>query len=268
MAKHRYPNTETRIAKLEKEGRGAGSGRTYVPWIKIHDFSSLGRVHRCMSAKSGREVHLLSDGESDLFLQLDASSAVADIREQFPLDRASTIIIAGELGVRHPAANGVDIVMTTDLLVTLAVGGLRAIAVKTKADLARKRVRQKLEIERVYWERRGVPWTLYVVERADRDLRMNYQEIAEWRAVDDLVDGTAEWDRRATAMLIELSVSVSGRLLDACVRAERAHGWQAGVGISACKRLMALGRARLVDGVRFDPRGTVMQIEILDGVAA
>jgi TnsA endonuclease N terminal len=268
MAKHRWRNTERRIAKLVKEGRGAGSGPTYLPWIKIHDFSSLGRVHRCVSAKSGREMHLLSDGESDLFLQLDASPLVADIREQFPLDRASTIVIAEDLGHRHPMANGVHTVMTTDLLVTWAKGGLRAIAVKTPSDLEKRRVHEKLEIERVYWERRDVPWSLYVALEPARDVRLNHQEVAEWRAVDDLVDGGPEWDRRAAAMIVELATSASERLVDVCMRAERAHGWQPGVGISACKRLMALGHVRLAEGVRFDPRRSALQLELVAGDAS
>lgn len=268
MAKHRWKNTEARIAKLMRQGRGAGAGADYVPWIKIHDFSSLGRVHRCVSAKSGREVHLLSDGESDLFLQLDASPLVADIREQFPLDRAATIGIAEELGYHHPSADGIDIVMTTDLLVTLRTGGSKAIAVKTELDLLRGRVREKLEIERVFWTQRATPWMLFVASEEDRErdraVRLNHQEVAEWRAAEDLIDDRVEWDRRATAMIVEIARGRDARLLDVCRRAEAAYGWEPGVGIAACKRLMAMGLARLADDRRFDPRQSVRQVELLE----
>lgn len=266
MAKRRYRNTEKRIAKLRKEGRGTGHGRSYVPWIKIHDFSSKGRVHRCISAKSGRVVHLMSDGESDLFLQLDSSLLVMDVREQFPLERFETIRIAEELGVRHPTADGTDVVMTTDFLVSLRGGSAKAIAVKTAGDLHNRRVRQKLDIERVYWERKGVPWQLYVPPSLDRGLRLDLQQVAEWRAVDDLVDDRAEWDRRASAMLVELSGAWESRLVDVCLRAERIYGWEPGVGIAACKRLMALGLVRLSEGCRFDPQQSVFQLELTEMV--
>ena len=266
MAKHRHRNTETRIRKLRNEGRGSGHGSCYIPWIKIHDFSSLGRVHRCISAKSGREVHLLSDNESDLFLQLDASPTVTDIREQFPLNRFETIGIAEELGVRHPAANGVDIVMTTDFLVSLRGGADKAIAVKSGSDLRKKRVRQKLDIERVYWDRKETPWNLYVPPPHDRGMRLDHQQVAEWRAVDDLIDDRAEWDRRASAMLVEIARAWDTRLLDVCLKAERIYGWEPGVGIAACKRLLALGLVRLAGGSRFDPRASVFQLEVMGAV--
>lgn len=262
MAKHRIRNSEQRIARLIAEGRGTGSGKNYVPWIKIHDFSSLGRVHRRMSAKSGREVHLLSDGEDDLFLQLDASPLVVDIREQFPLCRAVTIIIAEQLGYRHPAANGIDTVMTTDLVVTWVGGGLKAYAVKTASDLAKRSVQRKLEIERIYWTEKGVEWILFVSDEPNRNTRLNFQEPAEWRAVDDLVEGRAEWDRRAAIMMMVLLHTHEGRLADVCALTERKHGWDAGVGISACKRLMALGRLGCSGNSRFDPLKSVQQLEI------
>lgn len=268
MAKYRTRNTEARIARLRADGRGQGTGADYVPWLKIHDFSSLGRVHRRMSAKSGREVHLMSDGEDDVFLQLDTSPIVTDIREQFPLDRAATILIAEELGFRHPAANGVDVVMTSDFLVVWTGGASTAIAVKTPEDLRKRRTREKLEIERAFWSDKHVRWFLNVVDKPDRALRLNHQEIAEWRAVDDLREGPVEWELRASLMLVALLHAFDGRLIDVCVKAEREHAWEPGVGISACKRLMALGRVRHVGGGRFDPMKSVRQLEISAEVSA
>ncbi len=268
MAKHRIKNSEKRIARLIRDGRGLGFGASYVPRIKIHDFSSLGRVHRRMSAKSGREVHLLSDGEDDLFLQLDACALVADIREQFPLLRALTILIADELGYLHPAANGIDAVMTTDLLVTWIAGGMTAYSVKTPTDLRKRRVREKLEIERIYWTNKGVKWVLIVAEEPDRVARLNFQEPVEWRAVDDLIEGRAEWDRRAATMMSILLSTHDGRLADICARAERDHGWEPGVGISVCKRSMALGRLSCATGERFDPLKSGKRLIISEEVPA
>jgi len=64
------------------------------------------------------------------------------VRHQIPLDPTS----------------GALWVITTDFLVTLRSGDFKAIAVKEAKDLSDSRAIDKLEIERRYWHRRGVPW--------------------------------------------------------------------------------------------------------------
>ncbi|MEG3161334.1 TnsA endonuclease N-terminal domain-containing protein [Sphingomonas sp. LB2R24] len=265
MAKHRYPNTEKRIAKLVCEGRGQGHGKDYIPWIKIHDFSSLGRVHRPLSAKTRRVMHLLSDGENEVFLELDASPRVIDIREQYPLPRHTTIIIAEELGVRHPAANGVDAVMTTDLLVDLVGGRQVAFSVKTGEDMLKPRTIQKLEIERTYWARRGIECVL-VVDGKNVDHRMNRQQVAEWRNIDNLVGGDVI-EAESADMLFELANTVQNRLIDAIKKAEAKYGWVPGTGIRACKRLLATGLLIHVGDGRLNMRGPVTQVVIAGGAS-
>lgn len=103
MAKRRYGFDDEKLARFLKEERGQGHGKNYRPWLTIQDVSSLGRSSRIHSRKTGREHHLLSDIESDLFMLLDWSDSVTDIREQFPLDRDETRAIAADMGVRHPA---------------------------------------------------------------------------------------------------------------------------------------------------------------------
>lgn len=264
MAKYRRRNTEERIAKLHREGRGQGHGKDYVPWIKIHDLSSLGRVHRPLSSKTGRVMHLLSDGENDLFLRLDASARVIDIREQFPLPRQATMLIAEELGYRHPAVHGVDVVMTTDMVVDLIGARRIAFSVKQAGEMVKPRVAEKLEIERLYWTRRGVEWVL-MIEEKDRDARLNHQEIAEWRSVDGLVEGAAVWDQRGADLLVILADTVRGRLLDALKSAEAGYGWTPGTGISALKRLLAIGLVEHVGSGRLDVFGPVTQVAVADG---
>jgi hypothetical protein len=165
MARRRYAWTEKRIAKFEREGRGLGTGIDYVPWLKVSDLPSLGRSRRVFWPVSGREHHLFSDIEFYAFLHKCYDDATLDVREQFPLPRKETLEIAQALGVRHPRGNGVDIVMTTDLLVTCgsASGPAQfAYAVKPDETLNDTRTLQKLEIERLYWERKGTPWSIIV----------------------------------------------------------------------------------------------------------
>ena len=165
MAYRQSTVDEGKIARLQKEGRGLGRGAEYKPWLMIYDLPSKGRSHRVFGTKTRRIHHFLSDIEWRLFLHLDWCDEVADIREQFPLDRLVTRQIATSMGVRHPTDTGnkTPLVMTTDFLVdVLQEGKLRqeACAVKPSADLKRGRVLEKLEIERRYWIEKGVSYRI------------------------------------------------------------------------------------------------------------
>lgn len=163
MAKRQTGWTETKIARYLKEGRGQGELSNYKPWLTIQDVPSNGRVHRVMGWKTEREHHLLSDLEYSYFCLCDWADNVIDIREQFPLDREMTIAIADELGIKHPIDNksSTPIVMTTDFFLTVKESGkvsYLARTIKQRNDLNDRRVIEKFEIERMYWEKQGVDW--------------------------------------------------------------------------------------------------------------
>lgn len=92
--------TDEKIARLQAEGRGKGTGDKYKPWIQVSDLSSLGNSRRVYSQKTGRVHHLLSDVEWQLFLLLEFAPDVTDIREQYPLAREDTLSIAAELRIK------------------------------------------------------------------------------------------------------------------------------------------------------------------------
>ena len=180
MAKHRYGFDEDKLARFMKEGRGKGEGVEYRPWLTVQDVSALGRSARIHSRKTGREHHLLSDIETAMFLILDWSDSVTDIREQFPLDREETRRIAAEMGVRHPVdqQSRTDIVMTTDFLVTVRAGDKSinvARSIKPAKKLDNIRTLEKQEIERRYWTVKGVDWGVVT------DLDMPSQRIKNLR---------------------------------------------------------------------------------------
>lgn len=141
------------------EGRGQGEGADYKPWITIHDFPSNGVVSRILGRKTHRIHHLLSRNESNFFYILDDSPNITDIREQFPLRLSETLDIARDLGITHPHSNGFPFVMTTDFLLTTPQG-LAARTVKPSKELLKPRVREKFEIERIYWTTRGIDWKI------------------------------------------------------------------------------------------------------------
>lgn len=170
MARNRPSITAARIAKWIKEGRGQGRGFDYKSWLTTHDVPSKGQRNRIQGWRHGREHHLLSKLETMYFYLLEWALIVLEIREQFPLlPLEETETIAAECGFEHPTdpKSREHIVMTTDFLVTISRDGKDvelARSIKYVSELGSARVLEKLEIERLYWLRRGVDWGV-VTER-------------------------------------------------------------------------------------------------------
>ena len=158
MTRRRYSIDDDKIERFFKEGRGSGHGVDYKPWLTIKDVSSQGLSSRIYSKNTGRQHHLLSNLETSLFLLLDWNDRVIDIREQFPLDRQVTRMLAAKMGIVHPrdTHTQTDIVMTTDILVDIRHDGYTrpvALSVKPSNKLEDTRTLEKLELERRYWAR-------------------------------------------------------------------------------------------------------------------
>jgi len=180
MAYQRIALDEDKIARLYKEGRGQGRGADYLPWLTIYDVASKGRSHRVLGGKTGRIHHLLSDIEWRLFLYLDWCDDVTDIREQFPLNRTNTRRIAESLGIRHPTDNATktSLVMTTDFLVDVLRDGKtrqEACYVKPASELEKRRVLEKLEIERRFWSEQDIPLRIFTEQEFSPVLTKNLQ---------------------------------------------------------------------------------------------
>lgn len=192
MAKRKYEFDEQKLARFKKEGRGEGHGIDYKPWLTIQDVPSKGRSSRIPSTKIPREHHLLSDNERGIFLLLDWSDDVTDVREQFPLNRDITRRIAKEMGVAHPMdpRTRTDIVMTTDFLVDKRLGNKIieiARSVKSKADLDDPRTIEKQEIERRYWELKNTDWRMYIDTDIPKKRVENLRWLYEMKSFDGLV---------------------------------------------------------------------------------
>lgn len=188
----------SKIEKWIKEGRGTGVGPDYKPWLHIQDVSSLGRSTRLKGIKTGRQHEFLSDLERNYFYLTEYSDLVVDIREQFPLlPLEETIVIANELGIKHPTnpKNSEPIVMTTDFLITLDRGqGLMEVArtIKMKNELMKARVLEKFEIERMYWQRRDIDWGIVTEDEIPKIMARNisyihnYYDIREFDAFSEM----------------------------------------------------------------------------------
>jgi hypothetical protein len=178
MAKHNRKWNQCTYKRYISEGRGQGDGKDYKPWIRVQDFSSRGTISRIYGFKTGRVHHLLSNHEKYYFYLMEWSEKVIDIREQFPLsDVKMAINIAESAGIRYPAdrISGYPYVMTCDFMLTTSLG-CKARTIKQVSELSNKRVIEKLEIERRYWNRLGIDWKLVT----DRDIDVPKAQAIEW----------------------------------------------------------------------------------------
>lgn len=170
MAKRKRCYTRAVHQRKLKEGRGLGTGASFRGWYNVHDVASRGVCHRVRPTWTdiGRELHVMSNLERGWLFVFDWSESVIDIREQFPLHPVElTIEIAEQCGVRHPMEHRGDanqpIPLTTDFLLTIA-GPLhptyQARTIKYSEELSNRRVLEKFEMERRFWERQGVSWAV------------------------------------------------------------------------------------------------------------
>jgi len=175
-----------------KQGRGAGTGNRYQPWLTVRDLPSSGRSHRIWGFQTQRTHHLLSDLELSSFFLFDWNSSVTDIREQFPLKLDDTCELAEQAGIRHPEVRGQIQVMSTDFLVDTnrPEKAKMAVQVKTSSDLSNPRTIEKLELERRYWAMKGVPWYVLTDQQIPKSVTKNIAWLYPAQLVLDEVEAT------------------------------------------------------------------------------
>lgn len=154
-----------------RRGRGLGEQENYKPWILTRELNSIGTTANVIDWKHGRTIQLLSGAEEMYYYVLRWDDRVVDIREQYPLNLSETVKIAERIGVKHPRNNKTH--MTTDLYVTYDDGTYGAFSVKysrkdvdctlASTEEERKKVKrtaEKLMIEKLYWQEKGVKFNL------------------------------------------------------------------------------------------------------------
>lgn len=167
-SKSRRPSP-TLVNSWIKAGFGQGEGKNYKPFVHVRDVPSRGTSNVVRSRMTGRIHEYLSNHEFRVHLLAEYGRTTLDIRERFallPWDETQTI--AARLGIQHPMIPGTrtPIVMTTDLLLSLKrPNGLELLAVSAtlKEDFTARNL-EKLLLERLYWNRRGVRWILATEE--------------------------------------------------------------------------------------------------------
>jgi len=162
--KSRRP-THAIVKRWIKQGYGQGEGRTYKPLMYVRDVPSEGSSSMVHSLISGRTHHYLSRGEFYVHLLAEHSRRILDIREQFallPWDETQSI--ARKLGIKHPVVpfTSTPTVLTSDLVLSLKrPDGIQLLAIRVKpTHELDARSYEKLLLERLYWNRRGLTWVL------------------------------------------------------------------------------------------------------------
>jgi hypothetical protein len=147
----------------------------YRPYITVRKVNKVGRRHWIRCLRQNRDVHLLSDGERRAYTILLNMVGTVSVMEQYALDIDETMDIAIEKNVIHPRnhKNNEATVMTTDFIVTkvspnkdqmvtIAYTFKYSDKIFEEGSFDRKpksfRTWQKFEIEREYWNRRGVEY--------------------------------------------------------------------------------------------------------------
>lgn len=181
-----YYASNAKVQKYIKEKRGMGVGKEYIPWTKTHEFSSIGRVSRCLGIKTHRIHHLLSDNQYRAFLIFEFSNRVLDIRESYPLLDVMEVVDHNEdlrLDKFRDKETKEGYVITTNFLLTVKEpdGSERYVArtVKNTSELKRKITWEKLEIERRYWSQKGIDWKIITEKQLPRQLAKNIEWIRE-----------------------------------------------------------------------------------------
>jgi len=210
-------------AGKRREKRGTGTEGGYRPYIKARELNSTGTAESLRDYKTGRVVELLSQGEVWYWYLLRWRDDVADIREQYPLRLTDTLRLARELGIRHPDDGRRP--MTTDLYVTLTDASHEAYSVKAgRKSLNNPRTVEKLYLEKLYWQARGVPFHLVFKEDVSRVLIRNIMDVTACYDEADVHDRASLIRHRIARKELKADLSRGPLDIEMLIREEHLHG--------------------------------------------
>ncbi|MCL6597489.1 MAG: TnsA endonuclease N-terminal domain-containing protein [Alicyclobacillus macrosporangiidus] len=175
--------------KSHKDLAGKGHGRSYTPGLTVRDVPSRGLATRAKGWKTGRIHHFMSNLELSYFHVLEWATNVVDIREKYPLPIEATMDIATRIGVKHPRKpkTQTPAQIYTDFVVDVEHHGrieVRARTVIPEKELSSRRMIERLEIERCYWDEQGIDWGIVTENEIPMDLSKNVEWVHSARDID------------------------------------------------------------------------------------
>lgn len=241
----------SRMRKTDKrrllEGRGTGQGVNYKPWLRVHEFGSKGRAHKIYGWKYSREYHLMSDLELYYFLVMQWQDNIIDIREQFPLlPLEETLLIADDLNIIHPPKkfkNREDkTVLTSDFLFIVNNGKtLKKVVrtVKPELELKKQRTIDKYEIEKAYWEKRGVDWGIITENQIPQVMATNIYTIYNHYFWDSYSGYSKDTIKGLIYDFKDILVMNNFDVLKTVADFELLNSWSSGEGLNFFQHLLA-----------------------------
>ncbi|EDT74339.1 heteromeric transposase endonuclease subunit TnsA [Clostridium butyricum] len=242
MAKRQRGFTKEKYEKWLKENRGSGDGCKYKPWLTIQDVPSIGKCSRLKGIKSKRQHEFFSNNETNYFYIADFSDNIIDIKEQFPLlPIEETLIIAEELGIRHPTdpSSKESTVITTDFLLKMRDGRTICRTIKQYNDLTKRQI-EKFEIERRYWNKKGVSWKLVTERDIDKVMANNIELVYQFYDL-QIIKGFEKFNKNQIKKLV---LDFKRNILGKSIIREKAFDFEeqmlleSGCGISIFKHLI------------------------------
>lgn len=228
--------TKAKLDRYIKEGRGQGEGINYIPWIKIHEFSSKGRATRIHGLKTNRIHHLHSDNQLRAFLLFEWSDKVIDIRESYPLlDLMEVVDKKDDLRLDRfvDKETGEPYILTTNFLVTMQNedGDIEyfARAIKNYSELNKKSTIEKFEIERRYWLAKGVNWKVVTNKEINRQFCKNIEWVRETLVQE--CKGVSEIKKLSEELVFLLMNNQHIRLKDLLKQFEEINELDTGIGL-------------------------------------
>jgi len=217
------------------------SSKDYQPFVKVADISSLGRSHRVVGHKTKRTHHLLSDLELAVLLLFEWQNSTEDIQEQFPLDINITKQIADDIGIKHPSQKGELKIMTTDFYVISknikSVTSQLALQAKYSNHLDDTRNIEKLELERRYWEQKGVDSKIIT----EKDIPRAVKDNVKWLYPSKNTYLIAIEENDFTFYSEQMIKPPTLKIIDFCKKIDSAYDHPLGTALSKLKSLIAHG---------------------------
>jgi hypothetical protein len=166
----------------------------YVPGIKIQDFSPRGRVSRIKGRTTNRVHHLLSDLETNVFYLFDFEEKITDIKEHYPLlDLHEVVDDLSDIKLEkfRNKKTGEEYIFTTTFVITLTDSDgekYLALSIRNETELYRDLLLEKLEVERRYWNKKGIRWSIIT----NKDIPMIKVNNIKWLYLGDTDIGHKE----------------------------------------------------------------------------
>jgi len=172
---------EEKLKRYKSEGRGKGEGAAYKPWLNTHSITSDGRSSRLLGIKTGRIHHFFSDTQRKYFLLLDwLDKSITDIREHYPLLDLTKVVDDDDLDLRKYQDENEHYVITTTFLISKLMPNGEIVefarSIKYASNLDNKSTLESLEIQRRFWEKKGIDYGIVT----NKDINMVQVKNIEW----------------------------------------------------------------------------------------